>query len=900
MTRPLENRAVRALYKALTTLIIAGLLPPIIHPLPAWAQELPPGSPPPATPAAPGAEKLILLNFRDSPLDQVLEFVADLLGRTLIKSPGINATITLKSQTRLTVREAMQAIEAVLAMNNVSLVPMGDKFIKVVQTTAARQEGMPVSMSLPESQFPETDALISQVVTLKYTEIAEITPIIQSLLHGYGKIQPLERANSLLITDTAVNMRRIMEILELIDQPTESKVETRIYTIRYAKASEIASRLNELIADSQAKEDKPRLDAAQVAGAAVPPAIAALRPHAPGSEAEAAAVAAAAERGVIVGKVKIIADERTNILFVISRAENFVFFDKIVDVLDRPVDPAIAVRVIALEYAKAEEVASILNEFIGAATAEKGTGAPEGAAAAAGDATDSRSQALRDFIQQRVQQRAPKAPEGEEEGGIGRLSASTKILADKRTNALLLMGKKSDLDALLEVIDSLDIMLAQVLIEAVILEINLGKGVESGVDWLQRSVTAYQEQIKGPGGGLAMRRPVYSFGGGSVMNGEPSFRAGNSLLTQADGRAAVGSGALSYYLTFFDLNLDAVIRLAANSRDARILSTPVVLTTDNTEAKINIGEERPVVTSSSTFDTGTQTQNYQYRNIGIELTVTPRINPQRYVVMEIGQTADNVGGFVMINNNQVPIITKREINAQIAVQSRSTIVLGGLVSTDKTRSRAKVPLLGDIPLLGALFRSDSREESRTELLVLITPYVLMTPDEAREETVRIHNRTTFSKRGWGETWSDSELPRLTREETDQILRERQNVDTPGTVRDLFSGEDQPESKTEAGRKGKGRHSFELAPETNMQPEVEPRTQPANQPSAKATVPEHAEQPAQADVSAKNQRTTKSAPSVKQEEESLPELGTIPDLPPPESSPPDLLPPNPLNQPVPMR
>lgn len=896
MTRPLENRAIRGLYKALTTLIIAGMLPPIIHPLPVWAQELPP-APAPAPAAAAGAEKLILLNFRDSPLDQVLEFVADLLGRTLIKSPGINATITLKSQTRLTVKEAMQAIEAVLAMNNVSLVPMGEKFLKVVQTTAARQEGMPVSMSLPESQFPETDALISQVITLKYTEISEITPIIQSLLHGYGKIQPLERANSLLITDTAVNMRRIMEILELIDQPTESKVETRIYTIRYAKASDVASRLNELIADSQAKEDKPRLDAAQVTGAQVPPAIAALRPRAPGGEAEAASVAAAAaaERGVIMGKVKIIADERTNILFVISRAENFVFFDRIVDVLDRPVDPAIAVRVIALEYAKAEEVASILNEFIGAATAEKGSGAPEGAAAAAGDATDSRSQALRDFIQQRVQQRAPKAAEGEEDGGIGRLSANTKILADKRTNALLLMGKRSDLDALLEVIDSLDIMLAQVLIEAVILEINLGKGIESGVDWLQRSVTAYEEQTKGPRGGLAVRRPVYSFGGGSVMNGDPAFRPGNSITTPEAGSAALSSGALSYYLTFFDLNIDAVIRLAASSRDARILSTPVVLTTDNTEAKINIGEERPVVTSSSTFDTGTQTQNYQYRNIGIELTVTPRINPQRYVVMEIGQTADNVGGFVTINGNQVPIITKREINAQIAVQSRNTIVLGGLIGTDKTRSRAKVPFLGDIPLLGALFRSDSRDESRTELLVMITPYVLMTPDEAREETVRIHDRTTFSKRGWGETWSDSELPRLTREETDQILRDRQNVDTPGTIRDLFSGEDQPQSKTETGRKGKGRHSFELAPETNTLPEVESRTQPVDQPPAEKVAPEPLAK--QDDAPAKRRRTTNPPPAESPAAE--PEPPASPQLPPAEG-PTDIVPGTPMDHPVPMR
>lgn len=808
MIRPLRTRWTRRCYAGFVCWIAAGLIQPAVHPIYILAQPPPAPTGGQVAPAG-GGERLILLNFRDSPLDQVLEFIADnLLNRTIIKSPGLNATITLKSQSRLTTREAMQAIEAVLAMNNISLVPMGEKFVKVVQTTAARQEGMPLSLTLPEDRFPETDQLVSQVITLRYTEIAEITPIIQSLLHGYGKIQPLERANSLLVTDTAMNLARVMEVLELIDQPAESKVETRIYTIRFAKASEIASRLNELIADSQAKEDRPRVDAAAAAAAAqqVPPAIAALRPPRPEGE-QAAAAAAAAERGIIVGRVRIISDERTNILFVISRAENFLFFDRIVDVLDRPVEPAIAVRVLALEYAKAEEIAGILNEFIGAASAEKGTGAPAGAAPATGEAADSRSQALRDFIQQRVQQRAAmqQAEEETASGTFGRLSPSTKILADKRTNSLLLMGRKSDLDALIEVIDSLDIMLAQVLIETVILEINLGKGIQSGVDWLQRSVTAYQEQTRGPRGGLATRLPVYSFGGGSAMSGESGFRAGNSLLTQADGNAALSSGALTYYLTFFDLNLDAIIRLAASSRDARILSTPVVLTTDNTEAKINIGEERPVVTSTSTTDTGTQTQNFQYRSIGIDLAVTPRINPQRYVVMEIAQKADNVGGFELINGNRVPVITKREINAQIAVQSRNTIVLGGLVSTDKQRTRTKVPLLGDIPLLGALFRSDSRDEARTELLVLITPYVLLTPEEARQETVRLHRGSYSSRTRWHRDWSDSELPRLTAEQTDQIMRDRQAVATPALVRELFTGR-------EEDRETAPRRVIELTPE----------------------------------------------------------------------------------------
>jgi general secretion pathway protein D len=812
----------------LLALILVG--PWMAPPTPAQPPSPPsiPSATPAATPAMSGgntsgtaADKLILLNFRDSPLDQVLEFVADLQGRTLIKSPGLNATITLKSQTRLSVKEALQAVDTVLAMNNVTLVPMGDKFLKVVQTSAARQEGMALRLTLPEEPLPQADQLVSQVVVLKYIEIAEATPIIQSLLHGYGKIQALERTNSLLITDTTANMRLILEILEYLDQPAEAKVETRIYTIRYAKASEIAGRLNELIADSQAKEDKPRIEqAAAGTQANLPPGIAALRPRAAqaaaGAEGETAAQLA--ERGIIRGKVKIIADERTNILFVISRSENYVFFDRIVEVLDRPVDPAIAVRVVALEYAKAEEIAGILNEFIGAASQEKGEGAPAGAAAATGEgqAADTRSQALRDFIAKRAEARTQEAAGGAEAASaFGRLSPNTKILADKRTNSLLLMGSKGDLDALFEVIDNLDIMLAQVLIETVIMEINLGKGLESGVDWLQRSVTAYQSEQRGPRGAVQVQRPVYAFGGGSTMIGDPAFKSGDSLLDTADGNSSLGSSALSYYLTFFDLNLDAVIRLAANSRDARILSTPVVLTTDNTEATISVGEQRPVVTSTSVSSVGGQlTSNYEYRDIGIELAVTPRINPQRFVVMEIKQSANNVGGFETIDGNRVPIITKREISAQIAVRSRNTIVLGGLVGTDKSKSRTKVPLLGDIPLLGAFFRSDTRSETRTELLVMITPYVLTTPDEARQETVRLHKNSLSSKTRWHEGWTDSELPQLTEKEMKEILKQRETVENAPMVRDIFPGRP---ADAEAARES--RRIIDLAPGEEMDTNV---------------------------------------------------------------------------------
>ena len=714
----------------------------------------------PAAPVAgavpePPNEKLLNLNFRDAPLDQVLQFYADITGRTLIKSPGINATITLRGQTRLTQTEALQAIESVLSMNNVTLVPMGTKFLKVVQPTAARQEGMVISKDVPEKGFPETDHLISQIITLKYIELAEAQAIIQNFLHGYGKVQGLERTNSMLITDTAANLQRIIEILEYVDQPTEARVETRIYELSYAEAGKVASRLNELIQDAQAKEEKPKVATAAPTVPSPPGVIRARAAAAqPEPTSEAAIEQALAERGIVQGKVKIVADDRTNILIVISRPSNFTFFDKIVAILDRPVNPDVIVRVAALEYADAEQIAGILNEFVGAAKADTATAAAQGQASAGQPAAggDARSAALQEYVARQAESRLREIT-GEEKARIGQLSPNTKILADKRTNSLLLMGTKSDIAALEEVIDKLDIMLAQVLIEVVILEVKLSKGVQYGVDWLQKSMTAYSTRKVG---GLNVREPLAAYGGGWSSSSRKFTDA--SQITR-DTEITQG---LTYFLTLFDLNIDAVLRMAANSSDARVLSTPVILTTDNTEAQINSSEQRPVVTQTSTTDAGAIRSSYEYRDIGIKLKVKPRINPQRFVVLDVTQTADTPGDDVLIDGNKVPSIFKRELSASIAVQDRSTIVLGGLVQSDTKRSRTKVPILGDIPILGTLFRSDDHSKSRTELLVLITPYVLMTPEEAMHETRRLHHESTTGRKNWERGWSDSELATETR------------------------------------------------------------------------------------------------------------------------------------------
>ncbi len=703
-------------------------------------------------------ERQISVSFRDSPLDMVLEFYASLTGRTMIRAPGVEATITLRGQTRMSEREALIAIESVLAMHNVALVPMGERFLRVVQPGAVRQEGMPILRETPEKPFEETDQLLSMIINLNHVEIGEVQPIIQEMIHGYGKIQVLERTNSLLITDTASNLNRIQEVLDFVDRPVELREDIFVRRINYAEAGQVASRLSEFLQDQEERTTRQRVTPAAPEGERrAPPGV--IRPPREGDQRRPTAAtpveaaAELAERGVIQGRVKIVADERINTLFIISRPANFTFFDRIIDILDQPVDPEIIVRVVNLEYAVAEDVAGILNDFIGAAAGDEPQRAPQ-----RGEQTaEARAEALRDFAAGMARERrTTEQVNGESQ--VGRLSAQTRILSDTRTNSLLLMGRRSDIAVLDGIIEQLDVMLGQVLIEAVIVEITLGDTVESGIGWLQRTLTAYNEEAVGPGGSLTVREPVAAFGGGFTPGG--SINNLSQVADQLRDGPSVPAGGLSYYLTFFELNLDAIIRLAATSRDARILSTPVILTTDNTEASIIVGESRPVVTSTSASTVGDRTTSqYQFRDIGIDLTVTPRINPQRFVVMDIQQSADNVGGFEEIDGNRVPIITKREMQAQIAVRNRATIVLGGLVSTDRTISTTKIPILGDIPLLGRLFRTDFTEDTRTELLVLITPYVMMTPEEARAESARLHLQSHSSQTEWHTGWSDSEFSR---------------------------------------------------------------------------------------------------------------------------------------------
>jgi general secretion pathway protein D len=574
------------------------------------------------------------LNFSDAPLDIVLADYSEKTGKTLLRAPGLpTPTFTLRSQGALSIEEYLKAIETVLTMHGVGLVEFGESFVRVVPIKSVRREGLEILETMPEGIVAErSGTMVSQMVPLKHIDLAEAVKAIDPMRNENGQINQFERTNSLMITDMAENINRMLQVLRLIDQPVEAKEEPNIIQIRYAKASEIKSRLEEIIAESQKEQEKqstvPRTRKTGAPGVVQTAPRGIIRPTTrttptteSASESEAELVAAA-ERGIIQGKVQIVADERTNQLIIITRPSNMAFFERIIAVLDVETSPDVIVKVRRLDFATAEDVAGMLNDLIGATQKDEG-GTP---VTRGNDNSTTESRRLAE-IEAALRSRQ-NASQPDRKSSVGELSKDNiKILSDKRTNSLILMASKADMVTLEEIIVDMDMMLSQVLIEAVIIEVSLDDAVETGVSWVQKSMTSYSRNAAG------VRTPIFSFAGGGGSGTTPLDA---TALTDPD---SLATGGLGYYFTLFDLNMNLLLKASSSDSRSRVVSTPALLTTDNTEAKLT-STERIYVFEGTTY-VGTSTDNrtarYRQEDVGLTLTVKPQINEDQVVMMEIKQ-----------------------------------------------------------------------------------------------------------------------------------------------------------------------------------------------------------------------------------------------------------------------
>jgi len=538
---------------------------------------------------------------------------------------------------------------------------------------------------------------------------------------------------------------------------------------------------------------------------------------------------------MIRGKVLILADERSNKLIVITNKANMDFFDKVIKTLDVETTPEVQIDVIRLKYAESEDVASMLNDLIGASSGSSQQKNNTNANTQKGGAANS------NLTRGTTQNRTPQSRVGASNNPtfqnanasrLGELNKdNVKVLSDKRINGIVIMARKADMRAIKDVVENMDVKLSQVLLETVIIQIELGDDLQTGIDWVQRGrhrVTrsqttdvkdSYGRQlyyVQDSNGNVIGQKPAggtittsdgttytataddalkvtkveywtemirdqfynhgganggYMLGGGggsssSMLGGLMNVAVNSSTSEVAQTAINPIGGGINYFLKSDKLNISAIIQAAKSDSKSKVLASPILMTVDNKEATIEATDMIYLFSGyqySGSSMYGSQVRNYEKRDIGLTVKVTPKINPNGTVMLTIEETFETQGADQNVPNEQggtdpYATVTTRKLSSDVSVENRQTIVMGGLTKKTNVDSESGIPILKDIPYIGKwLFGSVTHKEARSELLVFITPYVLDDAEASQAEALRRKKALSDSRPWEDDGWSASPL-----------------------------------------------------------------------------------------------------------------------------------------------
>ncbi|HEV2454514.1 MAG TPA: secretin N-terminal domain-containing protein [Verrucomicrobiae bacterium] len=595
-----------------------------------------------------------LIDFQGVDVSQVLEVYAQLVGKTLLRAGLPSAQIVLKTETPLTKAQAIQALQAVLALNNIAVIEVpGQPFIKVVPTEQAGQVGEQFNDQNP-NQLPELGSYVTRIVQLKNLKPSEVLPIIQPFAKSPNAILPIDANQILVLRDNAENIKRMMEMIEKVDVVVPAEYISEVIPIKYAMADDIASVLSSL--------ENPGGGTTSFGQATTP-----------GSS------------GLHNGQVG---------------GGGF-----------------------------GNTMGGMGGNTTGFGGNTGGYGGNTGFQNSQGTQTPTQSPFANRLqnILQKVQGGGGGGP-----GGVGQqpiqILGQTKIIADERSNSLLIYATQTDMVTIKDIIKKLDVLLAQVLIESVIMEVDLTKGWNYGI-------SAAQNKLNGP---TVNGQPVQTIG--ALNNGTPFYNFINAGATNGTWPGSFTSSALSGLSYFADIgpNWELALQAAANDSSVHIIQRPRIQTSQAKEAQFFVGQSVPYVSSvyyASGY--GGPSSSYNQLQVGISLDVTPFINPDGLVVLDINQQINDISGYTAITGvGNVPTTDNRTFTSEVAVKDRDTIILGGFTDTETDKSSSGIPILQDIPLIGNLFKAPSSNKTRDELLVLMRPTVLKSPEDAAIQAVR--------------------------------------------------------------------------------------------------------------------------------------------------------------------
>ncbi len=724
------------------------------------------------------------VNFQNAALDIVFEAYAQLVNKTVLKDPAVPAvTITIQSAPgqKLSKEEQIFVIEEALEMNGVHMESYGEKFVRALPRDKVRQEGIPLIID-EDAELEDDGKVVSMFITFKNIPVDEAKTALEGLKSQKGLLLVYERIGKILVTDTRMNINRMREVSRQIDVGTPVNENVFVRQIVNASVQDIKAALEQIVQESQKALEKSGNAAKNVNhnnsrfGFNRSPGSSLLRrtgpngnqPQQPQNQNVESLVTSVsdADRGMIRGKVLIMADERSNKLVVVTAKTNMDFFDKVIKELDVETTPDTVVKVYRLKYAESEDVSDMINELIGNASTSSSKN-NQNRAAKSGKSANLTSKNASPAARSTANARAGDSKPGE------LTKENTVVLADKRINGLVVMTQKELVPVVEKIIESMDIKLSQVLIETVIVEVALSDSLKTGIDWfhgLNQKGKGFNSGIAGGGGTGAPRAGASSSTSTDSSGSTTTTSTAMELAKDAVVSTPAGAG-INYFIHSKKLDLSAIITASKTDSRTKYLASPIVMTVDNKEATIEATSSYQFLTgwsavSSSYAGSGLPSPNYTAKDLGITLKIKPKINPNGTVMLNVEEEYSQLGTKQSMlqpkgtsyEPTDVETSVTRKMTSDIILEDKQSVILGGLTTKNYADSEKGIPILKDIPWVGRwLFGSTEQTESRAELLIFMTPYVLDDADAAKAEAIR-RKKTLSDPKPWDDAgWSASDL-----------------------------------------------------------------------------------------------------------------------------------------------
>lgn len=619
----------------------------------------------------------INLSFNNADVEAVISSVARATNQSIVVDPKVRGKISLSSSQSLTPEQAIDSLATALRMNGFALVDTAGGYRVVTAADAKLQS----SQTYTARTGVTGDQIITRVFQLNFASAPNVVTLIKPLVSPNNSINALPGNNSILVTDYASNIDRIEKIIQSVDTPASSKVE--MIQLKNAQATKVASLINRAFETSGPQGNDPMF------------------------------------------KPTVLADPATNSLLVRGgNSERIAQIRALVVKLDASNNVG-SIYVVPLKNAEAAKLAITLRAIIAAdnSSAETGNNTSQLNAninAILPNQGGTNSTNTGGLNSDNPLGGAPSASATSSLTSSSAPSTGGSIQADPNTNSLIISATEPVFQDLMKVIQQLDRRRAQVYIESMIVELTDANAAELGVQWqaLNSSNTAF--------GGTNFTGPATS-GNTNIIGASAAINA--ALNTTAAGLAVptLGLGLNIGTITNFGnkLAFSSLLRAVSTISGANVLSTPNLMTLDNEEARIIVGQNIPIVTGSyaQTGSTSTVTpfQTFTRQDVGLTLRVRPQVSDNGTVILQIFQEVSSIQSASVATG---VILNKRNVESNVIVEDGQIIVLGGLIGDEYTDGTEKIPFLGDLPLIGGLFRYDNKSRKRTNLMVFIRPSVL--------------------------------------------------------------------------------------------------------------------------------------------------------------------------------